>query len=75
MVQLFIKHCGVYQFRGLPEQQSVFQLSRGALEGRTFPQGPANPKKAAVVGAAKGLQAVLILDPSDARVASWAAGL
>ena len=71
--QVFIKHCGVYQFRGVPEHQGVFQISRGALEGRTFPPGPAIPKKAAAVGPAKGLQAVLVLDPSDARVTAWAA--
>ena len=72
-VQIFIKHCGTCQFRGVPELQSLYQLSSGALAGRTFAPGVANPKKATPVGAAKGLQAVLILDPQDPKVASWAA--
>ena len=67
-VQIFIKHCGEYQFRGVSEQQSVFQISRGPLEGRMFPSVPANPKKAAIVGPARGLQAVVILsDALDQR--------
>ena len=71
--EIFIKHCGVMQFRGVPELQSVFQISRGAVEGRTFPPGVANTKKATAVGPAKGLQAVLLLDPQDSRGTPWAA--
>ena len=73
LLQIFIRHCGLYQFRGVPGQQGVFQISRGALEGRTFPPGPANPKKADVVGTARGLQAVLVLDPQDAKAMPRAA--
>ena len=62
-VQICIRHCGTCQFRGVPEVQTVLQISRGALDGRVFPPGFANPKKATPMGPAKGLQAVLVLAP------------
>ena len=60
-MQICIRHCGTCQFRGVPEVQTVLQISRGHLDGRQFPPGFANPKKATALGAAKGLQAVLVL--------------
>ena len=49
----------------VPRQvQTVLQISRGALDGRRFASGYANPKKAHAVRAAMGLQAVLVLDKS-----------
>lgn len=63
VMQICIRHCGTCQFRGVPEVQTVLQISRGALDGRVFPPGYANAKKAIAVGAAKGLQAVLVLGP------------
>ena len=62
MLQIYIHHCGTCQFRGVPEIQTVLQISRGALNGRLYPPGYANPKKAAAVGPAKGLQAVLVVN-------------
>ena len=60
-LQICFRHHGSCQFQGVPEVQTVLQISRGALDGRVFPPGFANPKKAIPVGAAKGLQAVLVL--------------
>ena len=60
-VQIYIRHCGTCQFRGISEVQTVLQISRGVLDGRTYRPGYANPKKAHALGAAKGLQAVLQL--------------
>ena len=60
-MQIYIHHCGTCQFRGVPEIQTVLQISRGALDGRLYSHGYANPKKAAAAGPAKGLQAVLIM--------------
>ena len=62
LLQICFRHCGTCQFRGVPETQTVLQISRGALDGRVFPPGFANPKKATSVGAAKGLQAILVLN-------------
>ena len=69
--QIYLRHCGLCEFQGIPELQTVIQISRGALDGRTFPAGFANPKKATNLGHAKGLQAVLVLEAQEAD-ASWA---
>ena len=63
MVQICIRHIGTCLFRGVPEVQTVLQISRGALDSRQYPTDLANVKKATPVGAAKGLQAVLVLNP------------
>ena len=70
-MQLFLRHCGTCQFRGVPEVQTVIQISRGALDGRLFPTAFANPKKASLMAEAKGLQAVLELDPLANTDPAW----
>ena len=54
-VQVDITHCGVYHFKGVPDLQTVMQLSTRRLSGRTFPSNPPSGKTR-VMAAARGLQ-------------------
>ena len=62
-MQIYLRHCGTCQFRGVPEIQTVISIARGDLDSRLYPPGYANPKKASPISAAKGLQAMLVLLP------------
>lgn len=53
-------HRGLFHFKGLADLQSVVQINSVKLAGRTFPaQLPT--KKGKMVGPAKGLKCVMVL--------------
>ena len=59
-MQIQLRHCGVYQFKGLAQPQALMQINSAALAGRTFPAGAFN-KKAKQLAPPLGLQCTLLL--------------
>ena len=60
VTQIQIRHCGVYQFKGLSQPQPLMQINSAALAGRAFPAGAAS-KKAKQLGPALGPQCSVLL--------------
>lgn len=60
LVQVEVHHCGLYQFKGLLDQQHMIQINSRRMADRVFAKQPPS-RKAKCAAPGYGLQCVVML--------------